>query len=261
MIRTGRYLYAAIGFLAVLALACELLWQIENRRPLPERQRQQAGLGAAPVGPLDGESGEHLICRLAVILVAVLLGVSDAALDGGLHPNVGDRRGPGIERHATGSPAPVDGAGGLLRRADLWLRAGDDGERGRWRAGERGHNLRPPVPCAAACEIGVLASGHTNERAPQGLPPDGDAEVIDGVLVAIFGSRWQEALAVAWCESRLDPQTIGSYGERGLFQIHTVHAPKWPDFYAAWDDPWRNAEMAYEISGGGTDWSAWACQP
>ncbi len=47
---------------------------------------------------------------------------------------------------------------------------------------------------------------------------------IQNRICEAFGDRCAQALAVARCESRFDPTDVGAAGERGLFQIHPVHA-------------------------------------
>ena len=79
--------------------------------------------------------------------------------------------------------------------------------------------------------------------------PDGCPEII----VAVFGETAPRACRVAWCESTWDPGATGGQGERGYFQIHPVHG--WRSTY----DPERNTLVAYEMSRGGRDWSAWSC--
>lgn len=68
---------------------------------------------------------------------------------------------------------------------------------------------------------------------------------------------------MAQCESVLNPAASNGWGagHYGLFQISGIHAWKWPDFWESWSDPYRNAQWAYEMSGGGTDWGAWTCKP
>src|SRR5690606_18815070 len=83
-------------------------------------------------------------------------------------------------------------------------------------------------------------------QAPTGCP---------SVIIDVFGPTAPAACAVAWCESRWDPNATGSQGERGLFQIH-------PAFHSdATYDPYGNAVAAYRISRGGTDWGQWTCKP
>lgn len=82
---------------------------------------------------------------------------------------------------------------------------------------------------------------------------------VAAVIRRVFGPTAGAAIRVASCESHLYPRAVGAAGERGLFQIHPVHF--------GWLDEWRlfepayNSRIAYRMSRGGTDWSAWACQP
>jgi soluble lytic murein transglycosylase-like protein len=55
------------------------------------------------------------------------------------------------------------------------------------------------------------------------------------------------------CESGGNPNATGSAGERGLMQIHPLHAD-------STYDPEGNIRAAYRISGGGVDFSAWSCK-
>ena len=61
------------------------------------------------------------------------------------------------------------------------------------------------------------------------------------------------ALRIANCESGWNTYATGLAGERGLFQIHPIHAD-------STHDPIGNVQAAYRISVGGTNWSAWSCQ-
>ena len=81
------------------------------------------------------------------------------------------------------------------------------------------------------------------------------------VIHQVFGQNAGAALSVAYCETggTFDPGAVGASGERGLFQIHPTH-------FAGLDadrlfDPLYNAEVAYGMSAGGTDWSHWSCRP
>ena len=97
--------------------------------------------------------------------------------------------------------------------------------------------------CAIALIVAALATASDSAASPRS-----DA-------CAVFGSRCAKAWAVALCESRGDPRAVGRAGERGLFQIHPVHF--------GWAKPWLlfvpryNAQAAYRISHGGTNWQAW----
>jgi len=103
------------------------------------------------------------------------------------------------------------------------------------------------------------------------LPPwargEGLATVDEGTgpLVAILptsieaiicGAPWpcQEALAVAWCESRLDSQATGMYGERGLFQVHPAFWGPVPE------DPVGQVAQAFAIWQQ-HGWEVWTCRP
>jgi hypothetical protein len=64
----------------------------------------------------------------------------------------------------------------------------------------------------------------------------------------------EEALAVAWCESRFDPQAVGDYGERGLFQVH-------PGFWGPVPpDPQGQVAQAHAIWRE-HGWGPWRCRP
>lgn len=65
----------------------------------------------------------------------------------------------------------------------------------------------------------------------------------------------EEALRVAWCESRWRVDAVGSEGEMGLFQIH----PYWHS--DATFDAVGNVRAAMRISNGGSNWWAWVCKP
>jgi hypothetical protein len=75
-----------------------------------------------------------------------------------------------------------------------------------------------------------------------------------------------EAIAVASCESGRDMNGLldGNWATNGnnfgLFQINSVHASKWPDFYDNWMDPTRNIQFAFEIWSD-SGWYPWHCQP
>lgn len=80
-------------------------------------------------------------------------------------------------------------------------------------------------------------------------------------ICEVFGPRCAAALRVASCETgnTFYPRSVGSAGERGVFQIHPVHFG-WLDESRLWS-PAYNARIAYRLSRGGTNWSHWSCQP
>ena len=82
-----------------------------------------------------------------------------------------------------------------------------------------------------------------------------------GELIRQYDWPVEEALAVAWCESRHDPSAVSPDGQNlGLFQIHAPsHASKLrPDESLL--DPVVNVRVAYEIWRD-QSWAPWACKP
>jgi hypothetical protein len=75
------------------------------------------------------------------------------------------------------------------------------------------------------------------------------------------GQSLEEAVAVARAESQFNPAAANpTSSARGMWQIMlTAHAGD-PDI-ANWADPYASARMAWRISKGGTDWSAWSVWP
>ena len=80
-------------------------------------------------------------------------------------------------------------------------------------------------------------------------------------IVCQFDWPCEEALAVAWCESRFDPSAVGAYGVLGLFQL-------WPGWFqwagtdiSMWDDPLVNSYTAYRVWASGRGWAPWTCKP
>lgn len=79
----------------------------------------------------------------------------------------------------------------------------------------------------------------------------------------------EKALRVATCESGLKPQAAGDktladgdwWWSVGPFQVRT----RWDDLFGDRSPllnwiPQFNAEAAYKISGGGTNWGPWTCK-
>jgi len=82
------------------------------------------------------------------------------------------------------------------------------------------------------------------------------------LVAAVQGYSWrvEDALAVAWCEmgGHWNPTAIGAAGERGPFQLHPIHAGRWPDYWEGSMIPSRNAEMAFDIWSE-SGWGPWTC--
>lgn len=99
--------------------------------------------------------------------------------------------------------------------------------------------------------------------------PDGRGSVEQEILRR-FGTRGQQALAKARCESHLNPRAENrSSKARGVFQVHPGHWDgRWSGkprarvhgytFDEMWD-PVANIDWAYQHSHGGADWSEWEC--
>jgi hypothetical protein len=90
----------------------------------------------------------------------------------------------------------------------------------------------------------------------------------DGFEAIICSKAWPcaEAIEVASCESgldrrgRLDGNWARNGNNYGLFQINSIHAYGWADFYQDWMDPVKNTEWAFEIWSR-SGWVPWECNP
>ena len=71
------------------------------------------------------------------------------------------------------------------------------------------------------------------------------------------GQQLEQAVSIAWCESRFNVHATGQADERGLWQIHPVHLRDNPAWYSY--DVVLNARAAYELSSGGRNWRPWTC--
>lgn len=88
------------------------------------------------------------------------------------------------------------------------------------------------------------------------------------MIRAKFGTNADKAIAIANCESGIDANDIGDkrlqfmkngtlYGASyGIFQIRYLPGRQDPNWLL---DPQNNINKAYEMSGGGANWSAWSC--
>lgn len=105
----------------------------------------------------------------------------------------------------------------------------------------------PPVPTA------------TPTAAP--VPQPRVAHTIQEII-ASYDWPVEEALRVAWCESRLNPGAISHTGDYGVFQVNA----RWHSWRLrpgeSLLDPEVNVRIAYEIwRDWGRSWRAWVCQP
>lgn len=87
------------------------------------------------------------------------------------------------------------------------------------------------------------------------------AEGIVELICQAFGDECAKAVAVATCESGLNPATVGGAGERGLFQIHPVHAKNLAAAGLSWEqmfDPAANIHYAH-LLWSRAGWGPWTC--
>lgn len=83
--------------------------------------------------------------------------------------------------------------------------------------------------------------------------------IFDAICNQGLGWNCQEALNIAWCESRWEPWRYNPSGATGLFQIMLpLHAEYFEgDPY----NPYINARAAFILYSQRFNWSAWACYP
>jgi hypothetical protein len=118
----------------------------------------------------------------------------------------------------------------------------------------------PPAPQAAELQPPARTARSAVNAAIQA--PDKGFEAI------ICSKPWPcaEAIQVASCESgldrhgRLDGNWAINGNNYGLFQINSIHADSWPDFYQDWMNPDKNIEWAFEIWSK-SGWAPWECKP
>ncbi|MDP1820536.1 MAG: transglycosylase SLT domain-containing protein [Acidimicrobiales bacterium] len=111
----------------------------------------------------------------------------------------------------------------------------------------------PPPPPARPADTAVPAS----------TPPSYDPASVEAAIVEVFGEHAEAAIAVARCESGLNPGAISRGGGNwGLFQINQVHHRRVAAMGYAWEDmldPTVNSLVArsiFEEQG----WQPWACR-
>lgn len=122
------------------------------------------------------------------------------------------------------------------------------------------------VPVAVA-EVYASDGAVVREAAPPSEVPAirGAGSPVDGWIEALICSAsWPcaEALAVAWCESRLDPRAVSGDGANiGLFQINIVHRARVDGDVSRLLDAATNVRVAYDIWIDNGGWGPWSCKP
>ncbi len=99
--------------------------------------------------------------------------------------------------------------------------------------------------------------------APAPQPVEVPADAVHQAIAAYFGDAYSEAVAIAECESGLNPNAVSSGGGNwGLFQINVTHRDMVEGMGYSWDqilDPWVNSDVAYTLYAG-SGWQPWACR-
>ena len=90
---------------------------------------------------------------------------------------------------------------------------------------------------------------------------------IEAQICAVFGDAGPQAIRVAACESGrstsglLDGNWATSGDSYGLFQIHYIHAARFPGFWEHWQEAEFNIMMAWTLYvEHGYSWQAWSCR-
>jgi len=100
-----------------------------------------------------------------------------------------------------------------------------------------------------------------------GEAAEGSSMAADATRALVCSYDWpcEEALSVAWCESRHDPAAVSPDGQNwGLMQINES---TWRPFFgeARWSqvlEAEENVRMAWEIyQRAGMTWQPWSCKP
>jgi hypothetical protein len=98
-----------------------------------------------------------------------------------------------------------------------------------------------------------------------GLSACNPQETSKDAIRQYFPESQEKAIAVADCESGLNPKAVSPGGTNvGLFQINTVHKPTVQQMGYSWDqmtDPYVNSKVARKIyRDSGNSWRPWGCR-
>ena len=114
----------------------------------------------------------------------------------------------------------------------------------------------PPPPTTAP-------PAPTTTAPPPPPAPSYAPGTVEEIISRYFGASSQKAIAVARCESSLNPNAVSpGGGNHGLFQINNVHSGTWPSVTGA---PWSarydaelNTKFAHWLWSQ-QGWGPWAC--
>jgi hypothetical protein len=87
--------------------------------------------------------------------------------------------------------------------------------------------------------------------------PKWSKEQVINLIVEVFGDNSENALKIAKCESEFMDNAISDTDDWGVFQIH--YFPHRGTHEQLLDAEY-NIQLAYRMSGGGTNWNAWTCR-
>lgn len=118
----------------------------------------------------------------------------------------------------------------------------------------------PPTTTPPTTAPPTTAPPTTAPPAPPPPPPP-PAGSVASIIRSVFGAHGDAAVAVARCESGLNPNAIGAGRYHGLFQIGSQHASNFQAvtgvaFTSGWSDPTANSRYALHLFNHG-GWSSW----
>jgi len=122
----------------------------------------------------------------------------------------------------------------------------------------------PPQPVGFAVAVDPAPAPAPPAPAPAAAPAPASGDAVLDAINQYFGDVYDQAVAVARCESGLDPNAVSSGGYNwGLFQINVVHKSRVEAMGYSWDqilDPYVNAAVARSIYDDAGGWGPWGCR-
>jgi hypothetical protein len=127
----------------------------------------------------------------------------------------------------------------------------------------------PAVPAALAPAPAPAPAPKKPKPAPAPTPTAAPAAPAPGsgdpyaAIARAFPDVYDQAVAVANCESSMDPNQVYRGTYYGLFQISSMHRDWVEAMGYSWDqilDPYVNAQVARNIYDAAGGWGPWACK-